>query len=108
MRNYSKIGVFALLLGLLNLVSAPPAFASPVYNFTNAGATGPQGPIQSQVNSSYSGTTLAGAVTVSGSGLQLWTVPTSGVYRIQVVGAGGGGANGGNGASMTGEFTLSS
>ncbi len=108
MRNYSKIGVFALLLGSLNLVSAPSAFASPVYNFTNAGASGGSGPTQSQVNSSYSGTTLADAVTVSGSGLQLWTVPTTGVYRIEVVGAGGRGARGGNGASMSGEFSLSS
>ena len=111
MRKFSKIGVFALLLGSLNLVSAPPAFASPVYNFTNAGATGPQGPIQSQVNSSYSGTTLAGAVTVIGSGLQRWTVPTSGLYEIVAAGAAGGynqspGREAGRGVVLTSRFNL--
>jgi len=110
-RKQSKIGVFALLLGSLNLVSAPPAFASPVYNFTNAGATGPQGPNQSQVNSTYSGTTLASAVTVIGSGLQRWTVPTSGSYEIVAAGASGGynqspGRDAGRGVVLTSRFNL--
>jgi len=107
-RKFSKVGILSLLLGSLNFISAPSAFASPVYSFTNAGATGRNGPTQAQVNTAYTGTTLASAVTISGSGIQLWTVPTTGNYRIQVVGAGGGGAKGGNGASMTGEFSFTS
>jgi len=107
-RQYAKVAVFTLLISSLNFISAPSAFASPVYSFTNAGATGRNGPTQAQVNSAYTATTLAGAVTISGSGVQLWTVPTTGNYRIQAIGAGGGGTKGGNGASMTGEFSLTS
>lgn len=46
------------------------------------------------------------------SGIQLWTVPTSGIYRIEVWGAqggagiGGGGYSGGFGARMRGDFVL--
>ena len=44
------------------------------YTFTNAGATGREGPTQAQVNASYAGTNLAGLVTINTQGIQEWTV----------------------------------
>lgn len=74
------------------------------YSFTAAGATGPVGPTQSQVNTAYLNTNLNGSVTVSG-GIQLFTIPQSGNYRITAIGAQGG-YNGGYGAYMAGDFNF--
>ncbi len=76
-----------------------------VYTFTNATATGINGPTQSMVSAAYASTNLAGTVTVTG-GIQYWTVPSTGAYKIKALGAQGGGANGGLGASIEGEFNL--
>jgi hypothetical protein len=75
------------------------------FEFNNAGNTGRSGPTQTQIDSSYSGTTLAGKVTVT-QGIQAWTVPLSGNYKIEAWGAKGGGSNGGKGAKISGNFTL--
>ncbi len=75
------------------------------FTFTSAGALGHLGPTQTQINSAYSSTNLAGNVTSVG-GIQYWTVPTSGLYKIKALGAQGGGAFGGLGASIEGEFSL--
>jgi len=88
-----------------------PATAPSTLNFTPAGATYYLGPTQSQVNTAYSGTPLAGVVTVSGSGIQQWTVPVTGTYTITAAGAQGGTNTadsylGGNGATMSGTFSL--
>ncbi len=81
--------------------------AQQTYTFTNALATGQTGPTQLQINSAYAATNLNGAVTVNSVGVQQWTVPVSGGYRIQAFGAQGGGTNySGLGANMTGDFTL--
>ncbi len=73
--------------------------------FNNCGQTGPSGPNQSQCNSAYSGNPLLnGKVTVT-AGIQFWTVPYTGTYRIEAFGARGG-CNGGNGARMRGDFAL--
>ncbi len=76
--------------------------------FTNCNHTSRTGPSQDQCNAAYNGSTLAGKVTVS-SGIQQFTVPATGTYRIEVWGAQGGkgvlGA-GGKGARMRGDFTL--
>lgn len=88
-----------------------PAFAATTYSFTNAGATGSTGPTQAQVSSAYSGTSLAGSVTVSTQGIQQWTVPTSGEYQITIAGAAGGSGIvgvGGNGARITHKVNLTS
>ena len=53
------------------------------FTFTNAGATGREGPTQSQIDSNYSGTNLAGKVTINTRGIQEWTVPASGNYAIE-------------------------
>ena len=61
-----------------------------IYTFTNSGATGQNGPTQNDVTSSYSGTNLANAVTVSTQGIQEWVAPVTGTYEIEVWGAQGG------------------
>ena len=63
--------------------------------FTNCGATERYGPTQSQVNSTYtSGNSLYNAVTINTQGIQEWTVPVTGTYKISVWGAQGGPMNG--------------
>jgi len=93
----------AAVFGLVSQVGAQNS-----YTFTSAGATGTSGPSQAQVNAEYTGTNLQGAVT-SSSGIQLWTVPSGGVYSIQAFGAQGGNVGaftGGLGASAYGEIML--
>ncbi len=89
--------------------------ANVTYTFTNAGATGREGPTQSQINTNYSGTNLASSVTINTQGIQEWTVPTTGSYRIEAFGAQGGNGNpsdsntvGGMGSAMKGTFFLNS
>lgn len=72
-----------------------------VVTFTNCGATGPLGPDQNQCNAVYG----PGVVTVT-NGIQFWTVPQTGNYTIETVGAKGGGVDGGAGARIVGEFSL--
>ncbi|NBP30197.1 MAG: hypothetical protein EBV23_11605, partial [Flavobacteriia bacterium] len=77
-----------------------------VFTFTNCSATGQYGPTQGQVNNAYAGTNLAGNVT-SNNGIQVWTVPATGSYRIEAFGAQGGGNNQfGRGAQIRGDFNL--
>ncbi len=78
--------------------------------FDHCGQSGTTGPSQSQCDSSYSGTTLDGEVTVT-SGIQYWTVPATGSYVITAAGAAGGMNTGGSfiggyGAEMSGTFSL--
>ena len=68
-----------------------PIWANVDYDFSNAGATGRLGPTQTQVNSAYAGSNLAGNVTINAQGIQEWTVPLTGEYRIEAKGAKGGG-----------------
>ena len=83
------------------------------YTFTNCGATGKSGPTQSDCNSEYSDTSLDGDVTVS-SGIQSWTVPSSGTYTIEAWGADGGNGDiaysydskGGDGRKLKANFSL--
>ena len=90
---------------------------SGLYAFTTAtfspgGATGRLGPSLTQARNGLSGpeandwrnnTELFNTT----NGIQLWTVPRDGTYRIETWGAqGGGGARGGLGARMRGDFTL--
>ncbi len=83
-------------------------------SFSTCGQIGATGPSQAQCDTTYAGTSLAGAVSVSG-GMQSWTVPATTTWRIEACGAasrwffGGGGAGGGSGAGarMRGDFALS-
>jgi len=79
------------------------------WNFTSAGASGRFGPTQAQVDANYSGTMLAGKVTINTQGIQEWTLPATGTYSIEVWGAQGGSTGnktGGKGARMKGAFSL--
>ena len=108
-RALGRAGVVLTLL-LTSVVTIPAANAATVYSFTNAGATSLNGPTQSQINSAYSGTSLAGRVTISTQGLQRFTVPSAGRYQIEVAGSIGGSTSvsGGAGARFTSnDVTLS-
>ena len=61
----------------------------------------------------YSGTSLENAVTINTQGIQEWTIPSNGTYKIEAWGASGGEGDDpendtrpGNGARMSGHFTL--
>ena len=72
------------------MVCTTLAFAQIELNFTNAGATGQNGPTQTQINTAYDGTTLDDDVTINTQGIQEWTVPATGTYTFEVYGAQGG------------------
>lgn len=93
-----KLWLIVLLFIYFNAVSQNN------YCFTNAGATGSIGPNQAQVNIAYATSNLNGFVT-SINGIQKWTVPCNGAYKITCMGAQGGG-NGGLGAKCEGTFYL--
>ena len=91
----------------MNLFVFPSAFKA---IFTNLNATGRYGP--TALGSHYTGQDHDGQVTLSSS-IQQWTVPYTGDYRIEAVGAAGGYERatnnpqyGGRGARMIGTFRL--
>ena len=77
--------------------------------FTNLGKIGPKGP--DAIGSHYKDQDHDGEVKLL-SGIQLWTVPRTGEYRIEAIGASGGYSEdsfiktGGRGARMIGNFNL--
>ena len=62
------------------------------WTFTAAGASGRNGPSLTQVQNSYSSATWVSNTSYLNvvSGIQKWTVPKTGQYRIQAAGAPGG------------------
>lgn len=89
------------------------------WTFTPAGVTGRNGPTLAQCQSAYSASTFASNTSWFNvvSGIQKWTVPKTGVYRIQAAGAPGGKASdsyagstsqglGGNGIIISANFYL--
>lgn len=99
-----KINILAVLMACTF-----GAQAGETYQFNTCGATGPIGPTQVLCDGAYSTSNLNGQVTILG-GIQYWTVPISGTYRIDGVGAQGANPNvglvGGKGAKVSGEFEL--
>jgi hypothetical protein len=90
---------------------ASSLYSFTTHTFTNANATGKNGPILTQVQSAYNTvnwTQNTAYLTMNTQGIQEWTVPTSGYYSIEVAGASGGTNNrvGGKGAKMKGTFIL--
>ena len=80
-----------------------------VFTFTNCGKTGRTGPSEAQIQAEYNGTNLQGSVTTGWkAGYQKWTVPATGDYWIEAVGARAGNSNyvGGSGAFIRGKFSL--
>ena len=80
------------------------------HTFTTCSATGNTGPAQSACRTAYSTAwdESDSNFTVV-NGIQKWTVPASGTYRIKAIGSVGGGYSGGNygyGASIQGDVSL--
>jgi hypothetical protein len=85
-----------------------PLYAFTSHTFTNAGATGRIGPTLSQLTTAYtpSWTDDTNYFNVT-DGIQEWTVPRTGTYRIEAWGAQGGGTSTqAKGARMRGDFEL--
>lgn len=91
---------------------ASAAYAFTTHTFTPCGQTGQSGPAQASCRSAYSTTwDEADANFTVTSGIQIWTVPYSGLFRIIAKGAAGSAGNGGtaaggNGAQVQGDFNL--
>jgi hypothetical protein len=96
-----------------SLSSSGGGYSFSSFTFTNGGASGRFGPTLSNLLSSYNTSLYPWLTDVNIfdviNGYQLWTVPSSGTYRIEAAGAQGGDANdpGGRGARMRGDFVLS-
>ena len=91
----------------------PELFVFTTFTFTNAGLQGRVGPTRTQLGSSgYSSENwYASYFAMEINGIQEWTVPKTGTYRINCYGAQGGKAgqssgNGGWGARMQGDHSL--
>lgn len=111
--SLAAVTTYSMRVPSLGLRPAPPT-AAPVsggtFQFTTCGATGAYGPTTGQCTSAYSGSALAGSVSVA-AGIQSWTVPTTGVYTITLAGGAGGTTtgsprSGGAGAVLTTKTTL--
>lgn len=92
-----------------SMPASSPAPTGP-FNFTTCSRTGPTGPSQSLCNTAYASSSLSGLVTVSG-GIQSWTVPTTGIYTVNLAGAVGGSettpvCSPGRGAVLTTQLSL--
>ena len=55
------------------------------YNFNNCNSTGAMGPSLSDCEFYYAGTTLEGNISIESTGIQVWTVPESGQYKINTL-----------------------
>ena len=99
--NHKTLTVITVLL--INLLNAQN-----IYRFKTGGATGNFGPTQAQLDSVYASTNLFG--TRSEGGIQTFTIPVTGLYRIEALGAQGGSEPpykfGGKGVSMRGDFNF--
>jgi len=100
----------------INDTSLTPAlFAFTSFTFTNGTATKQNGPTSFAAVSSYTSQSWYASYFSVSSGIQSWTVPVDGTYRITNVGASGGENNGGTyypgfpgqGAAIQGDFVLS-
>jgi len=102
--------IFFLATFLVNPTADAALYSFANHTFTNCSATGNTGPSQASCRSAYSTTwdDSDSNYTVV-NGIQRWTAPASGTYRIKALGATGGGVAGGfygYGASIQGDFTL--
>lgn len=88
-------------------------YAFTTATFTNGSQTGPTGPSLTQARDGLTGPEVDNwknntSYFNTSSGIQLWTVPRTGTYTIEVWGArgGSGSVRGGYGARMRGDFSL--
>ena len=91
---------------------APQLYEFSYAQFNSGGQTGHTGPNISQARSGVGNPSWASTyLNMNSQGIQLWTVPKDGTYRIQTYGAVGGwsygwGQRGGYGAGNRGDFTF--
>jgi hypothetical protein len=105
--NLMQVSTFKKWLSL-SLLLCSLIINAQTFSFTPAGASGRFGPTQTQINAAYLSTNLNNSV-VSNNGIQTFTIPSTGLYRIQALGAKGGNGyvvTGGSGAKMQGDFYL--
>lgn len=69
---------------------SPALYSFDTFTFTNAGGLGSRGPTSANLTIAYSGTSWAGQYISVANGVQFWTVPEDGTYRIEAAGASGG------------------
>lgn len=98
-----------------NIVNLVELFLFTTHTFTNATATGSNGPTLAQIQSAYSSQTWASDTSylnMTTQGIQIWTVPKTGTYALTVAGAKGGNQNYyvnfgiGNGRTISGNVSL--
>lgn len=83
---------------------ANAAYTFTSHTFTPCSATGRSGPTQAACRTAYSTTwDESDANFTVAAGIQIWTVPYTGLYRINAYGAAGSGASGTNGTSLGGK-----
>ena len=84
----------------------PQLYSFTSATFTPGGATGRLGPNIAQARSGVGNPTWAPTyLNMTTQGIQQWTVPSNGTYRITTAGARGG-QTGGNGATLRADFAL--
>ena len=103
-----RAGLKIFLLFIFVSVAFSVQASAQTYEFTTCGAEGRYGPSQSQCDSTYG--QEGPNVNIVGEGIQEWTVPETGEYRITVAGAQGGaneaGSSYGRGARISALVTL--
>ena len=89
-RFFGKLSVFgSLRCSRVSFRSMGRSALTPVAQFTACGKTGYAGPTQAQCTSAYKSKAV-NKVRVDQNGIQWWTVPATGLYRMTGVGARGG------------------
>lgn len=117
MKKMIRTLVATMTLFSASIISIESAQASlysfTTHTFTPCGATGQNGPTTINCTSAYSAAAWApnSSYFTTSSGIQLWTVPTTGTYRVTALGARGGFGSidvnaGGAGARAVGDIAL--
>jgi len=76
-------------LRTFTITEAAPLYTFTSHTFTNATATGKDGPSTGQCQSAYSGAAFLAQYFTTSGGIQYWTVPETKNYRFQARGANG-------------------
>jgi hypothetical protein len=92
--GFGQVGSILKVISLPTVVTSSALYNFTTFTFTNAGATGRNGPTYTQLLGAYTGSASWTATptffTASTPGIQVWTVPETATYRFTVAGAAGG------------------
>nr|XP_025036773.1 ALK tyrosine kinase receptor [Pelodiscus sinensis] len=90
--SQKRIRLEQKILESLQLNTVPVSGPADQWLFTTCGASGPQGPTQTQCNDAYRNSNLSVIVGAEGilQGVQIWRVPATNTYSISGYGAAGG------------------